>query len=137
MTVPTFKVNQGDEIEISYQLDYKMAEVKRLSNPQLFSHVTTTIHSATTMPPASSTSHFTTVTDTTAVTVDDQRISLKTRVINIPLELHADFKVTALYNDGSGQAASGEAPVDLLMIHIQRPGFERGQPTPPASPNRV
>lgn len=138
MTVPTHKVNQGDEIEITYQLDYNSAEVKRLSDPKLFSHVTTLIHSAEGMPPSPSTQYFSVVSERVAVTVDDQKITFKTRAISIPLELHQKFLVTAGYSDSTGAAAAGEKPVELLEIEIQRPGFGAGETaSKPAAPQRV
>src|SRR5262245_20492968 len=72
-----FQVRPGHEVELSYRLDYKSAEVKRLPDAGMYTHVTTMIPGSLPWPAEQI---FTSVKDTVKVTEDDQLIKFVTRV---------------------------------------------------------
>lgn len=110
----------GQEVEISYRLEYKVAEVSRLPDAASFSHVTTSIGNAPDAPPSAEVSAtFTVVRESTKVTQDDQVIKFVTRVNAPPESEVLAVPVVAYYSDGK-KIAAGEKPVEIAQLVVKR-----------------
>lgn len=111
----------GNEVEITYRLEYKMAEVSRLPDAASFSHVTTSIGSTPDVtPPAEFTATFSNVREHTKVSQDDQQVTFVTRVKQLPAgeEMFA-VPVVAYFSDGK-QIAAGEKPVEIAQLVVKK-----------------
>ncbi|MBC7897296.1 MAG: hypothetical protein H7066_17900 [Cytophagaceae bacterium] len=110
----------GQEVEISYRLEYKMAEVARLPDAASFTHVTTSIGNVPDAAPSSEVAGAFTVTrESTKVTQDDQVIKFVTRVKDLPESEVLAVPVVAYYSDGK-KIAAGEKPVEIAQLVVKK-----------------
>ncbi|MEO8449450.1 MAG: hypothetical protein ABI647_06660 [Gemmatimonadota bacterium] len=117
--VPKFELKVGQEVELTYQLDFKSAEVKRLPDAAFFSSVKTFIQEETgQLTPASAARCFSKPSDTVKITQDDQVIKLVSRVTDTNIDRKAPFDVFALYTDGTNPAP-GEAPTLIANLVVR------------------
>lgn len=110
----------GDEIEVTYKLEYKMAEVARLPDAAEYSHVATSL--GVPDPSEDTRRLFSVVREFVKVTEDDQTIRFVTQSKGLPesnTELHAQ-PVVAWFGNGT-RMARGEVPVEVAMLMVKPP----------------
>jgi hypothetical protein len=110
----------GQEVEISYRLEYKMAEVARLPDAASFSHVTTALGNVPDAEPSAEVAAaFTVVREATKVSQDDQVIKFVTRVKTLTESEVLSVPVVAYYSDGK-KIAAGEKPVEIAQLVVKQ-----------------
>ena len=112
----------GNEVEITYRLEYKMAEVARLPDAASYSHVATSIgNDPNNLPGKDVEATFSVTRQHTKVTQDDQLITFTTRVKGMPdaeSEVYA-VPVTAWFSNGQ-KIAPGEKAVDVAQLNVKK-----------------
>lgn len=118
------ELTPGHDVEISYRLDYKVAEVKRLPDAGNFTHVTTRLGDGPADPKGDLAKVFTRLSETTPVTEDDQLVTFVTQVKGLDGTDTEAFgvQVFALYGTERGPATGAEAiHVADLVVRDRRP----------------
>jgi hypothetical protein len=115
----SFDVKPGDEVELTYRLDYKSAEVKRLPDAAMYTHVTTRIEDTEGTLPWRAAQYFSRTEETVKVTEDDQLITFVARVTSATWDDGSAFPVTARYGNGT-QSAPGETPHPVAVLAVRK-----------------